>query len=310
MLMTTTISSLRIIHPRSLFQFTTTPRHIIPINWSNVRNYSAPRQSLLTTTSPITKFYHSISPSYKYFSIFLLIAATIRHVHPNTLITAGPPVAIGSYYAYRHYHQSYLYKRELLKVYPSTTDKANDTNNQIQIQPYDESDINNVLNGVENEFDSFKSQLLPLLEKKLVDYAILHDNPMGIFMNEDQVSSRLSSDLETFIVLPIRENLLPYNEFTRDQLLNETNTSIRFSKFIKFSLPFFSGRDTTSRKRLATVEVYLLQHEEDPHRYNVSVGITPYGILPGRKTLLIDDFEQGGLTSSRGDKAAADVIDL
>lgn len=285
-----------------------------------VRHYSSlpPRASLHSDLSPVSLFWHQRFPTaYKYFSLVVASAGTLRYVHPNTLITIGPPLAAGSWFMYKWYKQNYSYKREITKIYPRLTLEALDPNNQILMKSYDETSVENVLNGIENEFDSFKAQILPLIELKLIDYAILKDNnPLGIFKrredgNDDQLTCKLGDDFETFIVLPLIDKYLPYNEYQRD-LMESTEGRIEFDKFIKFSVPFYSSKDSTTRKRLATVEVYLLQHvntDSDDQLYKISIELVKYGIIQ-RERLLIEDFEIGGLTKSLKFNQKQDFIEI
>lgn len=296
-----------------LRSYNTTIRHSSSISF--------PRNSLISSLSPISTFWHKRFPTpFKYFSLILATAGTLRYIHPNTLITVGPPIAIGGWFLYKWFTKNQLYKKEIAKIYPNTLLEATDANNQILIQKYDETDINNVLNGIENEFDSFKSQLVPSLELKIIDYAILKkdsnhsndSNPVLKLFNSsdsDQVTCKLGNDFDTFIVLPLREDYLPYNAYQKDVM--EGTTDVVFDKFIKISIPLYSSKDMTNRKRLGTVEVYLLQHqekevdnkpemeEEPPSQtgtlYNISVVISKYGVLSQNQKLYIRDFETGGL---------------
>ncbi|CAH2355610.1 hypothetical protein CLIB1423_29S01090 [[Candida] railenensis] len=285
-----------------------------------VRHYSSlpPRASLHSDLSPVSIFWHQRFPTaYKYFSLVVASAGTLRYIHPNTLITIGPPLAVGSWFIYKWYKHSYSYKREIAKIYPKSTLEASDPNNQILMKPYDEASVENVLNGIEDEFDSFKTQILPLIESKLIDYAILkNNNPLGIFKrredgNDEQLTCKLGDDFETFIVLPLIDKYLPYNEYQRD-LMESTEGRIEFDKFIKFSVPFYSSKDSTTRKRLATVEVYLLQHvntDSENQLYKISVELVKYGSF-NRRRLLIEDFEIGGLTKSLKFNDKQDFIEI
>ena len=260
---------------------------------------SPPRASLVLLVSPIQQAFFKTPPPAKYFSCFIAAAWSLKHLHPNTWITLGPPVAFLGWSARRKWHNK-LYTSNILKVFPETIEEAQDENNQILLKPYDESDIENVVQGIESEFDHFRAQLLPLVERKLVDYVVLKGDQLGLFVENDQVLARLSgsggaasTDLDTFMVLPMKEELLPYNKYTSDLQKGELERIPQFEKFIKISLPFLR-----KEKRVSTVEIYLLQHKDNANLYKLAVGIAKYGLFGG-KSIHIRDFESGGRGQDR-----------
>ncbi|KAL7662531.1 Uncharacterized protein ABC855_g4778 [[Candida] zeylanoides] len=230
------------------------------------RTYAAPpRPSLICNGSSLSTFWNNRVPStYKYFALVVAAAGALRYVHPNTLVTAGPPVAIGGWLAYRWFTQKYLYKRELAKVAGAPT--------TLRIRRYDPASVEAALSGIENEFDSFRSQVIPLVETQLVD-ALAQRDPLRLF-GGSQISARLGADMETFVVLPIRHQYMPV------AALDEA-----FTKFIVFSVPLYSRR-----RRVATAKVYMLERKDGApgdHEFAVALELKRYSLW-GARWLLRD----------------------
>ncbi|ODV79012.1 uncharacterized protein CANTADRAFT_26094 [Suhomyces tanzawaensis NRRL Y-17324] len=226
-----------------------------------------PRNSYIPTKTPIQAFwYNRVPSSVKYFGLIGLSAFTFTHVHPNVLVTVGPPVLVAGYYGYKQLMKR-IYQRETKKL-----TEVKPGNDIVQIRKYDESEMYNVLNGLENQFQHFTHQILEVAEKRIVDYVIevetrgLLENRTvtsisQMFMDENhQISVHLGKDLETFVMLKVGED-----------------------DFIKLSLPFYDSNDR--KRRLGTVQIYLLQQEskneaESFIQYRMGIEISQY-MKPG-----------------------------
>lgn len=242
-----------------------------------------------------------ISSTFKYFSLITITAASISHIHYNILITVGPPLLLGSWYLYKWWFK-HQYLTETRKIVPTSKADLDSDDNTIRIKKYDETDVSNVINGIDNEFDYFKRQLIEIIERRIIDYTIESqdkDNSIfSLFIDDNrQFSIKLNeNDVETFIVLTAS---IPNLE---DKELGPPEP--RFEEFIKFSIPFYSSKDSSSRRRLGLIECYLLEtehnHEANYIQYKIAIEISPFKWLTlGQNKLLINSIGTKGIYESK-----------
>jgi hypothetical protein len=206
----------------------------------------------------------------KYFGAIGITAFTLTHVHHDVLLTLGPPVVIGGYFAYKWYHRRQI-AIETGKVLHHDLDT-------IRVARYDESDISNVMKGLENQFDHFKANVVDVLEQKIADYVVeqkSNDTPSKIvpyFTDGDQITINMRpNELETFIMTK-----LPPQDSTTDDAPIYSGDMI---DFIKLSLPFYSSKDKAIRKRLGVIQVYLLESPQESEKYieyKICIEVVPY----------------------------------
>lgn len=281
-----------------------------PINLRSIfgRNYSSlpPRKSYHANLNPISLLWNTkVSPTFKYCSSIAIVAISMSHIHPNIIITVGPPVLLGSWYLYTKWRKI-QYATESQKLIPKSKEQFNSKDNDIIISKYNEAEISNVLNGIDNEFDNFKRQVIEIIERRIIDYIILnqdqHNEMFSLFIDENkQVSIKLNeNDIETFIVLSA-----PVPDFDSIED-SETRSPLQqnFQDFIKLSLPFFSSKDASNRKRLGTIECYLLKmnntQETNFIRYKILIEISPYKwIVESKDKLVIEYIEGEGVYTSK-----------
>ncbi|KAK6463603.1 hypothetical protein DFJ63DRAFT_335128 [Scheffersomyces coipomensis] len=262
-----------------------------------------PRKSYKANTTGLKLFWNSTIPvNVKYFGVIGISAYSFIHVHPDILITVLPPLFIGSYLGYKYYYKK-VAQTEINKVLRTYNKEGERLTNgdKIQVKKYDESDVWNVLHGIENEFDHFKIQLIDVIEQRILNYIIKskdegHDQYMirKLFIdqeNDDQFSINIhENEVETWIMtkISIDPNADPYD----DKI-----------EFIKFSLPFYSSKDKTIRQRLGTIETYLLEVPTDEvnefKEYKIGIEITPYGFLSTKETIFISSIDNEGITKSK-----------
>lgn len=230
--------------------------------------------------------------TYKYFGLIGLGGFIITHTHPDVMVTVGPPLILGGYWAYTRY-QRYLYCRETAKIagtIPKGIKKTKDPvvipSGSIRILPYDEALLSNVLLSLENQFDHFKYQIVDLVERRIVDH-VVSSRAKGeiasltqLFIDEnDQFNVNISeNDVETFILLRVGK--------ANDEAIGGTNDDSCEIPFIKMSLPFYT--DSLLRKRLGVIEVYLLEHPaEEPYtEYSMGIEISPYKWMSTEKLVI------------------------
>jgi len=177
---------------------------------------------------------------------------------------------IGGYFAYRWYHRR-QFAAETGKVLHHDLDT-------IRVARYDETDISNVVKGLENQFDHFKANVVDVVEQKIVDYVVKqksNDTPSKIvpyFTDGDQITINMSgNELETFIMakLPPQDSTDETPVYSADMI-----------DFIKLSLPFYSSKDKSIRKRLGVIQIYLLESPQENEKYieyRIRIEIIPYG---------------------------------
>lgn len=272
------------------------------------RNYASlpPRKSYYANSNPIQLFWNTkVSPTVKYCSLIALLSVSISHIHHDILITAGPPSLLGGWYLYTKWRKL-QYSSETQKIVPTSKTEFDLKDNNILIKKYDETEISNVLNGVDNEFDNFKRQVVDIIERRIVDYVISnqdqHNEIFSLFIDaNNQFSVKLNeNDIETFIILSVS---VPEFEKMED---NDINLPSEHSTkpFVKFSLPFYSSKDASTRKRLGIIECYLLGINDTPETnqiaYKISIEISPYKLFATTKEkLIIRHIEGQGVYKSQ-----------
>lgn len=241
----------------------------------------------LVSTAPIKSYsglknpaalwwHHRLLPTAKYFSGILVAAATISHVHPNTIATIGPPVAVAGYFAARRInHLNYL--RLLALVRPKDASEWADDNSKIRVFPYNEEDIATAVRGIENQYEHFQEQIVQLVEQRVVDYVVAQEQEgretpvtKSLLDENKQVAVHVGQSFETFVSLQA------------DVVDSEGNGAV--AEFVRCSVPYYSSKNLQLRRRLGVVEISLVevpqQAEETGYTdYKIWVDVTPYGFF-------------------------------
>lgn len=231
------------------------------------------RNSYKANLNPISTIWNTKVPtSFKYFLFMAGSALTVTNLSHEILITLGPPTGIMSFYANKKW-RSHEFKRESAKIVPSTIEDFLSKENKVRIKKYDESALENLDVGIENEYDNFRIQLVELTIRRILDFLSVGERDHSLYKSmideNQQFSIKLKrDDLETFTVLYL----------TLSNLQDEGDIADKNRMFIKFSLPFYSSSNIDTTKKKGTVEVYLLEVEnsEDFIEYNIKIMITPY----------------------------------
>lgn len=220
-------------------------------------------------------FWHTQVPApAKLFSGILAGALSLTHIHPNTLATVGPPLLVGAFFANRRLnHARYLRLVEIVR--PKNASDWDDNSRKVRIWKYNEADVANVVRGLENSFEHYQAQMLELVAKKIVDFAIDHDEGLAsrlvaLFLDENrQVVVHLGENLETFVATQA-EVVAP-------------DGSEHISEFQRFSVAIYSSKNVSTRKRLGVADVSVLsvpvtdvEAETDYQDYRISIDITPF----------------------------------
>ncbi|SGZ49683.1 CIC11C00000004508 [Sungouiella intermedia] len=269
----------------------------------SARHYSGPPIKRYNgfTNWPSLKWHTAFPAPAKIFTGVLSAAVTITHVHHNTLVTLGPPVAVGTYFIMRRInHQRFL--RLLEGVRPENTTEWDDDGSKIRIWKYDETNVQNVLHGIDNEFQHKLAQALEVVEKKVVDYVVELESSdsvsllVSLLLDENkQVVMHLGESPETFVT-------------TRAEVVDRDGAE-RFVEFLRFSVALYSSKNIRNRRRLAVADVSLLAVPEteeaedlDYRDYRMTIELTPYKLfgkpekVQNTKTEIssADNFKQSG----------------
>lgn len=228
-----------------------------------IRHYSPPRKLYFANVNPIMKWWNSTVPyQLKYFLGLGGLAWALSNVHYDIWITGGPPVAAALYFGYKYYHKKTM-ESNLAMVDHDDTFK-------FHLAQYDELLVDNVLRGIENEYDYFRTQVLQLLQDQIRE-AVVSDPELTMghfFLKSGQLAIHLGDiDLFVFTNAPV-----PDKEYqTRE--------------FIKFSLPFYTSKAKTIQR--GVVEVYLLETSrlEGEAHYNAAIDVRPYKVNSGHNWL-------------------------
>lgn len=233
-----------------------------------VRAYSGPLKTYSVFKNPLSVLWaRSVPNATKYFSGILATAWGLTHIHPNSIITVGPPALIAGYYIFRRReHAKYL---DLVNLVKPVDDKWDDNKWNIRLNKYNEADIDNVLAGIENEFQHFTTQAIGAAERKIVDYAVENAGSENsatcqLLDENNQVLVHLDNLPETFVKLKA----------------DVSSDKDEFVEFVKMTVPYYNSKDLTHRKRLGVAEISMLQvpgGEEEKHSdYRLGIRLWPY----------------------------------
>ncbi|KAK6459390.1 uncharacterized protein RJT20DRAFT_15667 [Scheffersomyces xylosifermentans] len=262
-----------------------------------------------------------VSANVKYFGALAFSAYTLTHVHHDTLITVGPPLLLGGYYLYRTYRKR-LYAKETSKILDTSLDNDN---GKVRFKVYDETELSNVVKGIENQVDHFKRQVVDVVERRIIDYIIRNRDDSTLtaefsplFMDEnDQFSVNINeNEIETWITASVNLGSKLGKQQVNDKSSYQEPEMV---DFVKLTLPLYSSKDLSNRIRTGTIQVYLLEvprsdesghrtnHEEEENSqedimpehidYNIGIEVSRFGFLPS-KSLFIRDISGEGITKS------------
>lgn len=221
--------------------------------------YNPPRKSFNSSLTPVTYFWNEKVPiNLKYGVGILSLAMGVANIHHNILITVFPPIAVVGYLAYKKAIES-NYKKEVTFIKPKSLSDVSD-DEIIDLKPYDETSVDNVMKGIENSFDFFKTQIVEIIEQVIKNHVSKGGNNNSLFLdtNNQFIINVFENNIENFIVLSI-------------ELDSKT------VKFIKFGIPFYKDK-SIKKQRLGVIEAYLMEipTEEQVEKYKMKLKITPY----------------------------------
>lgn len=243
---------------------------------------TAPIKSYTGLKNPASLIWHHHLPSTaKYFSGILAAAATISHVHPNTLVTIVPPVAVAGYFAARRINHA-NYVQLLALVRPRDAAEWADDDAKVRVWRYKEEDVATVLRGIENQYEHFQEQIVELVEQRVVDYVAAREQEghetavtRALLDENKQVAVHVAATFETFVSLQA------------DVVNSEGNGAV--VEFVRCSVPYYSSKNIQLRRRLGVAEVSLLQVPDksgeatselaDYTDYKIWIDLTPYGFF-------------------------------
>lgn len=275
-------------------------------NISSARYYTLPpRKSYNANRTAIQLYLSRVPSAAKYFGGVILSAYSLIHLHPNTIITLGPPIGLGSYYLYKRWMRKQR-NAQILKIIPPNKSEFQKIDDRIRIKAYDETDVYNVLNGMENQYDHFKRQVIEITERKIIDHVMLNTEASNssLFIDKNQqVSINVDeNEIETFIKtkIPIPASFISEEETTD---VNESKTQLNM---VKLSIPFYSNKDVKTRKRMGIFEVYLLELPADETAqknqyldYKIYIEVTPYSVFSASPALTVRNSDGYGIYKSK-----------
>ncbi|KAG7665054.1 uncharacterized protein J8A68_001363 [[Candida] subhashii] len=254
-----------------------------------------PRSSYIANKTYPAIIWHNLIPTkLKYLATIGIASWPVAHAHPNTVIILGPPLLLGSYFGYKKFrHFQYLSNLKRIGIDYMNKDEI------VRFEKYDETSVENVMNGIENEFDCLKRQVIDVVEGRIVEYIAMNDgakdnNVLSLFMDEnDQFSINISeNEIETWMTSQAEVS---------DLVEGEDEGKMVKTGFMKLSLPFYSRGDAESKKRLGTISVYLLQvppTENNDQDYKIGIEITPLSWFKP-KSLYFSELPGKGIFKSK-----------
>lgn len=246
-----------------------------------VRNVSsAPIKSYSGLKNPASlMWHHHMPPTAKYFGGILTAATTISHVHPNTLITVAPPVAVAGYFVVRRInHGNYI--RLLDVVRPKEASGWADDDAKVRVWAYNEEDLATAVRGIENQYEHFQEQIVQMVENRVVDYVATQEQDgletavtRALLDENKQVAVHMGASFETFVSLQAD--------------VVDSDGMAAVVEFVRCSVPYYSSKNLQLRRRLGVAEISLLQvpqpeaaeEKTEYTDYKIWIDLTPYGFF-------------------------------
>lgn len=197
----------------------------------------------------------------------MTLGVAIANLHPNTLITLGPPLGVAAWF-FRSRYEKIEYFRLLKQIQPISTEEFENPEQRIRVARYDETDVDLALEGFDNQFQYFQKQILEIVEKRIVDYIAMSETTSAKvsaviqpLMDENkQVTVHLGSAFETFVT-------------TKAEVPAVSDDTI--VEFTKLSVPYYNTKNAKNRKRLGVAEVTLLEiPQKDERVQDLRIDIT------------------------------------
>lgn len=227
-----------------------------------------PRKSFISSTDGFKVFwYNKVPRTLTYWTGILGGCITIANVHPEYLITVGPPIGVLGYFGYNKLIE-HQYNKQVQTITPTTY--QNMFQNVVDIPRYDEQDYHLVLKGIETEYDHFKDNVYRIIKQQINENIMKFESEF--LDSNSQVLINLG-DIENFITLSV--NI----DFAEDSSLNQDEFHQNLA-FIKLGIPFFNKDNS---KRLGIIECYLLElpvQKEDSISYKLKLMVYPYKLTP------------------------------
>lgn len=255
-------------------------------NFRQLRSYSGPpiKRYAGFHNWPALLWNTRVPAAAKACSGVLVGAASLIAVHPDTLITLGPPLAVGAYFLNRRLnHRQYV--RLLAVVTPKSASEWLNNRCNVRIWSYDETDVENVVKGIETQSEHFQAQILQLVESRIVDYVVDKASTLdasalvSLLLDENSQVNVHLGEIET-LVSTRAETVAP-----------DGNT--HFVDFFRLSVALFSKKNAHNRTRLGVADVSILalptlEHEEQLQYqdYRIAIEITPFGHSGGTEVIL------------------------
>ncbi|EDK46921.1 hypothetical protein LELG_05102 [Lodderomyces elongisporus NRRL YB-4239] len=266
--------------------------------------YKGPvRPSLVANkTYPILIWNNIIPYQAKYLTAFGASILSFIKIHPLVLITLGPPICIGSYFLYKWLYNK-LVNKEAKKAVGGIPPNMNEISIKdqliisplliVKILPYDETQLYNLQHDIDNEYQSFTTQVVDLIEQRIIEFVSRNKLGMELNLNLDLLDLNLDSLNEKNSILSdfiIDGSQLNVHIFP-DQIETFTTTTADLSKaynipgtegfpcrFVKLLVPYFSERDVAKRKRLGVISAWLINlGDKDDSQWSMVINVSRIG---------------------------------
>lgn len=208
-------------------------------------------------------------------------------MHPDTVVTAGPPIAVGAYYIYRRFQHA-----QYLKLVATVATKDwDDKDWKVRIQKYDETSVENVLEGIDTQYDFFHVQVMEIVERRIVDYVVQCEGNgtlspiLSLLLDENKQVVVHLGDPETYLSLKAEATL---------------DSEEKVVEFVKFSVPFYTSKSKL-RKRLGVAEITMMEVpgvDAAYKDYRMCIELSPYKMFAGQKEV-IGAIEGAGVYTSK-----------
>ena len=231
-----------------------------------------PRNSYVANkTYPFLIWNNLIPYQLKHLSVLGAGVLAFVNLHPQIWITLVPPILIAGYYLNRKIKRD-LYTQNSSKIIDCGNTQTGEYSPSeiVKILPFDETQIYNIQENIDNEYDSLKKQVVDLIGKRIIEYvtsnasAIHRDEILSTFIDDSQFNINIfENEVESWVTSQIK---LP-KSFAKE--------GDQYNRFIKLLTPYYDEKSLKTRKRLGVVSVYLLKLNE--YDWVMSLEISPLG---------------------------------
>ncbi|KAI5967854.1 hypothetical protein CANMA_002622 [Candida margitis] len=238
-----------------------------------------PRNSyVVNKTYPLLIWNNLIPYQLKYLSGLGAGVLAFINLHPQIWISLGPPMSVAGYYLNKKIkHNLYVQNANRAGHRAKEQTAGYSSNKIVKILPYDEAQLYNLQEEIDNEYDSLRKQIVDLAGKRIIEYitsnpkSIQGDETLSSFIDNSQFNINMfENEVESWVTSQVK---LPGSSTKDDD---------EFKRFIKLSVPYYNEKTLRTRKRLGVIAVYLLKLNEID--WVMSLEVCPVGWWKSKST--------------------------